>query len=139
MHMAIMVYYSFDYILGNLLSKFRRGKSKLIIFDRYFYDFIIQKRNLTPRCWSYRFLLFFVPKPDLIIYLRSPDEVIYARKQELTPDEIARQNKVCDYIVEHNSKVLDIDNTMNLDIVIHQIRESLLNLLVNKYKEGSSE
>jgi thymidylate kinase len=87
-------YYSLDYILGYWL-KIRRSsiRGRTMIFDRYFYDFTVdpQRSRLSLPLWVVKIFLFFIPKPDLIIVLDATSSVIYARKQELQPEEIDRQ------------------------------------------------
>jgi thymidylate kinase len=89
-----MGYYTLDYILGYWL-KIRRSsiRGRTVIFDRYFYDFIVdpQRSRLSLPMWVSKIFLFFIPKPDLIFVLDANSSVIYARKQELQPQEIDRQ------------------------------------------------
>jgi thymidylate kinase len=87
-------YYSLDYILGYWLKIRRLSiRGRTMIFDRYFYDFIVdpQRSRLSLPLWVVKIFLFFIPKPDLIIVLDTTSSVIYARKQELQPEEIDRQ------------------------------------------------
>jgi thymidylate kinase len=87
-------YYSLDYILGYWLKIRRLSiRGRTMIFDRYFYDFIVdpQRSRLSLPLWVVKIFLFFIPKPDLIIVLDATSSVIYARKQELQPEEIDRQ------------------------------------------------
>jgi thymidylate kinase len=89
-----VTYYWIDYVLGywmKLRSRLLRGRT--IIFDRYFYDIIVDPRRsrLSLPGWIARFYLTMTPKPDLVFFLDADADVIYARKQELPPEEIARQ------------------------------------------------
>jgi thymidylate kinase len=87
-------YYSLDYILGYWLKIRRHSiRGRTMIFDRYFYDFIVdpQRSRLSLPLWAVKIFLFFIPKPDLIIVLDASSSVIYSRKQELQPEEIDRQ------------------------------------------------
>lgn len=89
-----VTYYWIDYVLGywmKLRSRLLRGRT--IIFDRYFYDIIVDPRRsrLSLPGWISRLYLAVTPKPDLVFFLDADADVIYARKQELPPEEIARQ------------------------------------------------
>jgi len=87
-------YYWIDYILGYFLRiKFLCSNGKICIFDRYFYDFIIdpyRSRIKLPEIIR-KFYWRITPKPDLIFLLVCDKDTIYKRKQELTKDEIERQ------------------------------------------------
>jgi thymidylate kinase len=89
-----ITYYWVDYVLGYWLRLRKRIISgRTIVFDRYFYDFIVDPRRsrLSLPAWVPRLYLALTPKPDLVFFLDAEASEIYARKQELQPDEIARQ------------------------------------------------
>jgi thymidylate kinase len=84
-------YYWIDYTWGYYRKIY---KSKGIwIFDRYFYDFIIDpyrgKINLPQ--WLIKLFGCFIPSPDLIICLGTDANKIHQRKPELPLNEIQRQ------------------------------------------------
>jgi thymidylate kinase len=68
-------------------------RDRTIVFDRYFYDFIVDPRRsrLSLPGWVPRLYLAATPQPDLVFFLDTTAEEIYARKQELQPEEIERQ------------------------------------------------
>ncbi len=89
-----IAYYWVDYVVGywgKLRGQAIRGQT--IVFDRYFFDFVVDPRRsrLSLPAWVPRAFLAFTPKPDLVFFLDADAEEIYARKQELPLDEIARQ------------------------------------------------
>ncbi len=65
-------------------------KSSLVIFDRYYYDLCVDpdrfrvSKGRTLACK----LAYFVPKPDLVIFLQGSAEVIRSRKEELALQRI---------------------------------------------------
>lgn len=87
-------YYWADYLLG-YWSVVRRnsGAGRTVIFDRYFHDFIVDPRRsrLSLPGWMPRLLLLMTPQPDLVFFLDGDPDLVFARKQELPRDEIARQ------------------------------------------------
>lgn len=83
-------YYVIDYILFRLkhLNDFRRDK--IVIYDRYYYDFLVDPARsamkISPKLVSLMYKLF-IPKPTMTIYVTVPPEISVARKQELTEDD----------------------------------------------------
>lgn len=80
----------FEYHMG--LPRLRR-RHNLVLFDRYIHDILVDPRRYRMerlRGWM-RFVLRFAPKPDLLVIISAPAEVIQARKQEVAPEETARQ------------------------------------------------
>ena len=89
-----ITYYWLDYHFGywlKLRSQMIRGKT--IIFDRYFYDFIVdpKRSRLSLPNWLPRLYLSMTPQPDLVFFLDTTADKIFTRKQELHPIEIERQ------------------------------------------------
>lgn len=90
-------YYWIDYVMGYWTDVRREciaGKST--IFDRYFYDFLVDPRRsrLSLPAWVARTFLALTPKPDLVFFLDCDPDLVFARKQELPREEIARQLSV---------------------------------------------
>ncbi len=86
-----MIYYFWDYFLGYIVIGIVRSKSALLIFDRYFYDYFIQKQFSQGHHKLARLMLTLIPKPDMIIYLKSAAQTIYNRKPELSEAQITFQ------------------------------------------------
>lgn len=91
-----LVYFLFLYTKGYWVKIYPlKIKSTLVIFDRYFHDQIADPkryRHGASKFWI-KLVGFFIPKPDLWILLDAPEDVIQARKSEVTPEETARQLK----------------------------------------------
>lgn len=87
-------YYSIDYILGYYLKIFpAKVRSTLVVFDRYYFDFLVDRSRYRMNLpeWIPLIFLKIVPKPDLTIYLDAPPEILKSRKQELSEEELERQ------------------------------------------------
>jgi thymidylate kinase len=69
----------------------------LKIWDRYFHDLLVDpvRYRYGGPMWVVRSLTRWIPTPDLFIILDGPAHVLQARKQEVTPEETARQ--LCAY------------------------------------------
>jgi thymidylate kinase len=97
-----ITYYWLDYFLGYwLINRKKCIAGKILIFDRYFYDFIVDPRRsrIDLPQWIRRFFLAITPSPDLVFFLDCDAETVFKRKQELPMDEIARQLQEYRYFV----------------------------------------
>ena len=94
--LAKTLYYFFDHIIGHWL-KVRPAlvHSSLVLFDRDFSDLIVDplRFRLTGSCTA-RFLSHFIPRAAVTLILDAPPEVLYARKPELTLEELSRQRQI---------------------------------------------
>lgn len=90
-----IAYYTLDYIIG--WQKCVRNDvhyDRYTVFDRYSYDFIVDplRTKLKLPMWVRRLFVRLTPQPRIVFLLEASPEVIYARKKELTIDEIRRQS-----------------------------------------------
>jgi len=84
-------YYLMDYVFGQWVIYFKYTlKGKVIIYDRYYFDFINDARrtNINLESNFVKFFYHFVFKPDMNIFLYAPPEVILSRKQEMDEKSI---------------------------------------------------
>lgn len=89
-----MAYYWMDYAVGVSLILRRNAQfDKITLFDRYIYDFLVDPRRARIQL-PYRICQCFtkwVKQPRIVFVLDTDADTIYARKQELTREEIERQ------------------------------------------------
>lgn len=92
-----IIYYWLDYVIGYWFYLRRRCVAgQIFIFDRYFYDFIVdpyRSRIDLPK-WIRFLFLKLTPKPDIVYFLDCDAKTILERKKELDEDEIIRQLNV---------------------------------------------
>jgi len=103
-------YYSIDFILGYFKVLKYKAQGGMVIADRYYYDFYIQKHydNLPYRVKN--FFYYLIPHPNVLIFLSADPEKVYKRKHELTLEETKEQNSRCMRIIkEHNGFIVDAD------------------------------
>ncbi|MGH3609356.1 MAG: hypothetical protein ACRDRD_14875, partial [Pseudonocardiaceae bacterium] len=64
-----------------------------VILERGWWDVAIDQRRYRLRSsgWLLRALGHLLPRPDLVIVLRAPAQVLYSRKPELSTAEFERQ------------------------------------------------
>jgi thymidylate kinase len=88
--------HALDFVLGYLVTVFPlRIRSGLALFDRYFDDVLVDPKRYRyggPE-WLPAALRRLIPKPDLLLVLEAPVDVIRGRKQELPPEEVAAQTR----------------------------------------------
>jgi thymidylate kinase len=85
-----------DYCLGYLLRLApSMMRSDMIIFDRYFYDLLVDSKRVRygGPLWLLRLATRLVPQPDIVILLDAPADVLWARKQEVPFEEVVRQRE----------------------------------------------
>lgn len=127
---VLMVYYAIDNMFFYARILRRRSNRELIIFDRYFYDYIIQPSPFGINSWLFRVLARLVPTPDVTIYLHAPSELIHNRKPELTAQEINRQADICNQLVRLLPNTYRVDNSQPLNKVVFQIWEIILKKMI---------
>lgn len=89
-----LLYYFIDYLLGFYIKvRTKLYREQLIIFDRYFYNFVVdpERSRVNLPYWLRLIFAFLVPSPDLIVFLHASENTIYKRKQELTMNQIESQ------------------------------------------------
>lgn len=131
------LYYTFDYTFG-FYSKVWPKKaicSCVWIFDRYYYDFLIDSKRgriKLPR-WLLKLGEFFVPEPDLILCLGTDAQTIYKRKPELSLDEVERQvlglKKFCD----SNRRAVWIDTGKDIDISSYDALDVIITMMSKRF------
>ena len=96
--MIYLLYYTVDYLLGHLTLWRARGRGQLIIFDRYYYYYLIQPGLSLPQR-PVKLAARLIPQPDTVIYLKNHPSVILSRKPELSREELERQEGVCTELI----------------------------------------
>lgn len=90
-----LAYYALDYSVGYWIKvfPFLVKRPHICLFDRYYYDFLIDPRRMRIKLpkWVMRLVLLIIPRPDLILCLGADPEVIYQRKPETSLVEVSRQ------------------------------------------------
>jgi thymidylate kinase len=133
-----LVYFLFhwlEFFLGSWLSlpalTFRGG---LVTIDRFYYDFFVDQRRyrlqVPQRLVTLGF--WFLNKPDLVILLDAPAEVLHQRKPELSLDETKRQRQAYLQLVHRLPNGILIDASRPADQVAHEISRSVLEFMAQR-------
>ena len=89
-----VAYYWLDYVIGYVLRVLpRRRRHSLVIFDRYFYDYLVDpmRSRIRQGTLAAKILSHLVPKPDHVFVCTTNAERVFERKQELPLPEVQRQ------------------------------------------------
>lgn len=135
--MIYPIYYGFDYFLGHFLVWKERARAGLVIFDRYFYDYMIQRLYMNCPRWLLYLISKIIPQPDILIYLENDPETIHARKPELPMEEIKRQSKICEDIVSRFKNTFVIKTSVAPDDVVKKIQRIIINRFIDGQKVRS--
>ena len=106
-------------------------RGRLLLFDRYIYDGQLdasRKRSLKTRVR--RLLLSAAaPKPDLVVLLDAPGELLYARKGEHSPEILEQQRQHYLGLREHVPQMVVVDATRDAE----QVRRTVTALIWRSY------
>jgi thymidylate kinase len=114
-------------------SYYHIARGRLILFDRYVFDAPgeARKKSLKSRIRNW-LLLAIAPKPDLVVFLDAPGEVLYARKGEHSPAILEQQRQHYLGLQTRLPQMVVIDATNNAD----QVRRSVTSLIWQWYAKN---
>ena len=129
MSVAKLGLWSADYIYSHFSTlRKQRAQGTLIIFDRYYADLLVDPKRYRyggPMALA-RAAGQLVPKPDLVILLDAPAEVLQSRKQEVPFTETVRQRQAYLQLVEGLPNGYVVDAARPLQDVVSAAAEILL-------------
>jgi len=99
-----------------------------VLNDRHFVDILVDPKRYRygGPLWLTRLIWHLIPKPDLIILLDAPPEVLRARKQEISYEEIARQRGVYLSMVRTMQNGRVVDASQSFEHVAGQVSDIIL-------------
>jgi thymidylate kinase len=109
----------------------------VVVFDRhYFVDYHAYDVDAGAggdRTWSQRLhgtlLARFYPRPDLVVYLDAPGDVLLARKGEGTVEALERRRDEYRAIADHVPDFVEVDATRSIDQVTQRVAEVIVSRL----------
>jgi thymidylate kinase len=115
------------------LAWWHLGRGRIVIFDRHFYsdyhahDVAVDAadRSLSRRVHGF-VLEHLYPKPDYVILLDAPAEVLWARKQEGTPEALVRRREEYLRLRELVDDMAIVDATQPQDVVFDEVGRLIL-------------
>jgi glycosyltransferase involved in cell wall biosynthesis/thymidylate kinase len=135
---AKLVLLFLDYTIGYLSTTFEPvRRSALVLYDRYFQDIYVDPLRVRyggPR-WAAKLLGAVLPKPDLMIVLDAPAEVILQRKQELSLDECVRQTNAYRRLAEGEPYARIVNAGQQPSAVAAEAEELITDFLVKRERK----
>lgn len=121
-----------DYFAGyHLRIRPRLVRSTLVLFDRYYLDLLVDPARYRyggPR-WLAAALWRLLPKPDVIVALDAPAEVLHSRKREVPLAETERQRRAYRVLVASMPNGHIVDASQPPEAVIQNICDVLIDRL----------
>lgn len=125
-----------DYFFGYWCKvRWQAARGKIVVFDRYYYDFYLDKiryRLNVSDTWV-RFFQFFVPKPDITFALTGDAEAIWQRKKEMTQEEVKEQIDTLNRSKTHFANPVTIDVVHPIPEVVGRVSAEVLKALAGRY------
>ena len=135
--LAKMLLYTADYMLGYWLKVYwQSAQGHLVVFDRYYYDFYMDKvrYRLNIGNWAIRLFHLFIPEPDMTFVLLGDAEKIHARKNELPLEEVEKQIKTLDKYKDKFKSPIVIDACQSIGNVLYEVSMNILKRLNHRAK-----
>jgi thymidylate kinase len=113
-----------------LLTAWHRRRGRVVLFDRHFFaDYYATDVRGASRSWSRRlhgrFLDRIYPRPDLVVYLEAPAELLYARKGEGTLESLAAQCRSYQGLEAVVPHFVRVDAQQELEKVIEDVQRAI--------------
>ncbi len=112
-------------------------RSQLIVFDRYIYDLLVDSKRVRygGPAWLLKLAALVVPRPDIVILLDAPAEVLWSRKQEVPFEEVVRQrDRYCKVATG-----LSFAKTVNADQPLADVIRDVDTVIVEHYQRRTAE
>jgi len=129
-----LLYYVCQYNLGWLKNIFLpKVKSRLVIFDRYFDDILVDSRRYRygGSLAIARITRRLIPRPDIYFIFTADAAVIYKRKQEVAFKELERQIKVYEAMADSKWYFL-----INVNRPTEEITKEVISIIMKKKING---
>lgn len=111
------------------------------IWDRYYYDLLIDPKRYRygASMWFAGLVGKFIPKPDIVILLDAPSNVLQERKKEVPLKETARQKDAYLKYVLGLENGFVIDASKPLRMVFQDTEKAILRVLAQRAKRAVSD
>lgn len=126
---AKFMFFNMDYVLGYWLrARLQLAKGHLVIFDRYYYDYYLDKLRyrLTISDATLNVFKCIIPKPDITFLLIGDAKTLYERKKEISIEEIQEQLQRIQYCAKWFNNACVIDVNQDIDTVRYNVAKNIL-------------
>ena len=134
-------WWSICYTLGYFISvRPTLARGGMVVNHRYLLDAIVDRRRYrySGPTWLLKWIWAIAPKPDLIILLDAPPEVIAARKSELPMERIIELREGYRSVVGRLSNNHVIDASQPLAKVVHDVESLVIHHLAERNRSSGS-
>lgn len=131
-----LMYFLYKYSIGYWMIAYpQKTRSNLVIFDRYYYDILVDPRRYRHNGSQFLTKLIgkIIPKPDLFFIIDAPAEVLQERKQEVTFEESKRQRQAYLDLKNQITCLFIIDNNKDSKIASFAVKKTINDYLINRY------
>lgn len=120
--MMRLFYYLIDYTYG-YYKKVYLSKGLIWIFDRYYYDYLIDPLRYRIKIPSVIIRIFghIIPAPDFIFCLGGDPVAIYSRKPETDIKEVTRQVSALRTFCNNSNRSYWVDTTQDIDSSVSDV------------------
>lgn len=122
-------YYLADYLIGHPIKIYwAKVKKNIIIFDRYYYDYLVDlfRYQFNIPNWLPKLFLPIIPVPDLTIYLDAEPEELHKRKQELSLHELKRQVEEFKRVLPQIPNSITVSTDKPINKIVKEISYQIL-------------
>lgn len=129
--------YLVDFTIGYYLKVVPlKWQRKLVVFDRYYYDYFVDmyRYHYSLPQWVPHFFSAIIPKPEITFILYASPEVLYQRKRELTLEETERQCAAFKDVATKVKGAVLIDVNRPIEDIIKEIVSHIINRRVELTK-----
>jgi thymidylate kinase len=130
------LYYGLNNLIGHAwLWRHRQQGGSIVVLDRYFYEFLIQRRYAKCPDVLVRLMLRLIPRPEVLVYLKVDPRTAYARKPELALEEIERQCEICGKIAEKSKGGMTVDTGLNeTSEVVREVQRAIITYITERQR-----
>lgn len=124
-----------DYTLGYVFRVYPRLVcSTFVLFDRYYHDLLVDpvRYRYGAPLWLARVAGPLLPRPQLVIVLDAPVEVLRARKQEISSEELSRQREAYLKVVRGLPNGHTVDASRPLEEVLAEVEKLILGYMAGR-------
>jgi thymidylate kinase len=133
--LAKSLFWLLDYTVGYQVTvRPALVRSTLVLFDRYLLDVLVDpmRYRYGGHKWLIRVLWWLAPKPDLVILLDAPPEVLQSRKSEVSLEETVRQRTAYQELITGLSNGHVVDAALPVERVAAQIEAIVLDFMAHR-------
>ncbi len=128
-----LLYWLADCWFGYLVTiRPARRSSRLVVYDRYLDDILIDPRRYRlpeSSLWFAKLVVRLAPRPDLYVLLDVPSEIVQQRKAEVLPAESLRQRLAYLEMFGHLPNAFVVNAVSPVDKVAEELKATILKSL----------